>query len=44
MTPVLSEAEKIEDPVAIHSLVIEKDDAETKALKKKEVAETKGES
>jgi NhaP-type Na+/H+ or K+/H+ antiporter len=44
LTPVLSEAEKIEDPVAIHSLVIEKDDVETKALKKKEVAETKGES
>jgi len=43
LTPVLSETAKIEGSVAIHSLVIEKDDVETKALRKKEAAEAKGE-
>lgn len=41
LTPVLSDAEKIEGPIAIHSLVVEKDDPETKALKKKEAAEAR---
>lgn len=36
LTPVLSNTEKIEGPVTIHSLVIEQDDVETKALKRKE--------
>ncbi|MEN8773371.1 MAG: cation:proton antiporter [Akkermansiaceae bacterium] len=44
LTPVHSETEKIEGPIAIHSLVIEQDDPETKALKKKEAAEGKSES
>ncbi len=44
LTPVLSDVEGIEGPVAIHSLVIEKDNVEMKALKKKEAAEAKGES
>lgn len=36
LTPVLSNTEKIEGPITIHSLVIEQDDVETKALKRKE--------
>lgn len=40
LTPVLSNAEKIEGPITIHSLVVEKDDIETKALKKKVAAES----
>jgi len=41
LNPVLSEDEKIEGSITIHSLVIEQDDPETKALKKKEVSEVK---
>ena len=41
LNPVLSEDEKIEGSITIHSLVIEQDDPETKALKKKEVSEGK---
>jgi hypothetical protein len=38
LSPVLSGTEKIEGPITIHSLVIEQDDPETRALKKKEAA------
>lgn len=44
LNPVLSEDEKIEGSITIHSLVIEEDGPETKALKKKEVSEGKSES
>lgn len=40
LTPVLSDAQKIEGPITIHSLVIEEQDPETKAMKKKEAAES----
>lgn len=41
LTPVLFNDEKLEGPVTIHSLVIEQDDIETKALKKKEANASK---
>ena len=44
LSPVLSETEKIEGPITIHSLVIEQDDPETKALKRKQAKEVKSES
>ena len=44
LSPVLSGAEKIEGPITIHSLVIEQDGPETKALKKKEAAGGKSDS
>lgn len=44
LSPILSDTEKIEGPLTIYSLVIEQDDIETKALKKKEAAEAKSES
>ena len=44
LSPVLSETEKIEGPITIHSLVIEQDDPETQALKRKQAKEVKSES
>ena len=44
LSPVLSGTEKMEGPITLHSLVIEQDDLETKALKKKEAAEGKADS
>lgn len=44
LSPVLSETEKIEGPITIHSLVMEQDDPETKALKRKQAKEVKSES
>lgn len=41
LRPVLADAEEIEAPVTIYSLVIEKEDIETKALKKKVAAGNK---
>ena len=37
----IEEEEKVEGAITIHSIVIEQDDPETKALKKKEVSEGK---
>ena len=44
LTPILSSAEKLEGPLTIYSLVIEQDDIETKALKKKVASEAKGDA
>ncbi len=44
LTPVLSDAEKIEGPIAIHSLVVAKDDLEKKVSRKKEASEPRAES
>lgn len=41
LQPVLADTEKIEGFVTIYSLVVEKEDVETKALRKKEESETK---
>ena len=44
LTPILSSAKKLEGPLTIYSLVIEQDDIETKALKKKVASEAKGDA
>ncbi|MDG1976273.1 MAG: cation:proton antiporter [Akkermansiaceae bacterium] len=44
LSPVLSEDEEIDGSITIHSLVLEQDNPEAKALKKKEVSEEKSES
>jgi hypothetical protein len=41
LSPVLSEDEEIDGSITIHSLVLEQDNPEAKALKKKEVSEEK---
>jgi hypothetical protein len=41
LSPVLSEDEEIDGSITIHSLVLEQDNLEAKALKKKEVSEEK---
>lgn len=43
LSPVLSEIEKIEGPITVHSLVIEQGNPETRSLKKKEAKERKSE-